>query len=346
MKRTLSMNLAIGTAALALALGGCKKEKDEGAKGGETAGEAKGGEAAGDSPSAAAGAASAGVAGKGFAVFPADSGMIIGINFDSVRKSGLWEKYKPMIEQQMASEMADIKEACGIDPMTMLESAIVGANPTTEAAVVVVKGIPRATMKDCGTKMAAKEGKKIEITEEGNLNHIVADGEETWIAWLDDTTMVMSPEQDKAYIEARAAGEGGLAEGSKLMELLKNVDTSASVYLVGDIAQMGPAASAVPGGEGLFASIKLTDGLSIDAGMRFGTADSAKAMTDMANQQMQAMKGQGLPPAFGKVIDKAKVKTVDKDMVVQLSLTGAELEEVSKAVQGMAGMLGGGLGGM
>ena len=341
MKRTLTTTIAIGTAALALALAGCEKKKEEGT-GGEAAGGSaeSGGSASAPGAKASPAAVAATMGAKGFAVFPADSGMLVGINFQSVRKSGLWSKYKGMVEKQIAGEMAEFKEACGIDPLTQLESAIVAANPSTDSAVVVVKGINRSALTECGKKLAEADGKKIEVTDEGNLSNYKVDGESIWVAWIDDKTMVMAPEKDKDYLAARVAGTDGLADGSKLMAMLKSVDTGASVYIVGDVAAMGPGAAAMPGAEGMFASIKLTDGLAVDAGLRFGSAEGAKGMTDMANQQMKAMKG-SLPPPFQKLIDKASIKTVDKDMVVQISLSGSELEEVGKAAEGMMGALGG-----
>jgi hypothetical protein len=46
------------------------------------------------------------------------------------------------------------------------------------------------------------------------------------------------------------------------------------------------------------------------------------------------------------VVEKAVIKQVDKDMVVQLSLSGTELEQLAQALEGMKGMLGGGMGGL
>ena len=46
------------------------------------------------------------------------------------------------------------------------------------------------------------------------------------------------------------------------------------------------------------------------------------------------------------MIEKAVIKQVDKDLVVQLSLSGPELEQLAQALQGMKGMLGGGMGGL
>ncbi|HEU5056443.1 MAG TPA: hypothetical protein VFU21_07950 [Kofleriaceae bacterium] len=338
MKRTLYTTVAAGFCALALAASGCEKKKDEAGGGGAAGGGGKG----------PAGAQAAVPSKTGFAVFPGDSQFVVGINLASARSSGLWAKYKDKVEAQMASEFAELRDACGIDPIGQVQTIIAagkqggGGEPD---AVVVMKGLQRGALKTCGEKMAAKEGKKLTVTEEGNLANYVVDDKNIWAAWLDDSTVVIAPEKDKAYVSARAAGEGGLAEGSPVMALLKSVDTSAAIYFAADTAMMGPQAAMMQGAKGIFGSLKLTDGLAIDAGLRFDTPDNAKKMTEMVNQQVGAMKGQ-LPPQFKSVVDKAVIKQVDKDMVVQLSLSGAELEQLAQALEGMKGMLGGGMGGL
>jgi hypothetical protein len=337
MKRTLYTTVAAALCALAFSATGCEKKKDE-AGGGAAGGGAKG----------AAGAQAAVPSKTGFAVFPGDSQFVVGVNLASARSSGLWAKYKDKVEAQMASEFAELREACGIDPIGQVQTIIAagkqggGGEPD---AVVVMKGLQRASLKTCGEKMAAKEGKKLTVTEEGNLANYVVDDKNIWAAWLDDSTVVIAPEKDKAYVSARAAGEGGLAEGSPVMALLKSVDTSAAIYFAADTAMMGPQAAMMQGAKGIFGSLKLTDGLALDAGLRFDTPDNAKKMTEMVNQQVGAMKGQ-LPPQFKTLVEKAVIKQVDKDMVLQLSLSGAELEQLAQALEGMKGMLGGGMGGL
>lgn len=337
MKRTLTTTLA-AVFVLAVSASGCEKKKDE-----------AGGAAGGGGGKGAAGAAAAVPSKTGFAVFPGDSQFVVGINLASARSSGLWAKYKDQVEQNLSKEFAELKTACGIDPIGQVQTIIAAGKPPAGGgepdAVVVLKGLQRGTLKQCGEKMAAKEGKKFTVTEEGNLANYVVDDKNVWAAWLDDSTVVIAPEKDKAYVSARAAGEGGLAEGSSVMALLKSVDTSAALYFAADTAAMGPGGAMMQGAKGIFGSLKLTDGLAIDAGVRFDTPDNAKKMTEMVNQQIGAMKGQ-LPPQFKTLVEKAVIKQVDKDLVVQLSLSGPELEQLAQALEGMKGMLGGGMGGL
>ena len=328
MKRTITTTMLVALAALGLALGGCKKDNKNGGAGGAAGG-------------GGSGAASAVPAKTGFAVFPADSSMLFGVNLSQARSSALWTKYKSVIEAALASKMDDVKGVCGWDPITSISSVIAAVNPDTQKVVVVVKGLDRSKIKDCAPKMAEKKGKKITITDDGNLeNWVTEGGKSTWVAWLDDSTAVFAPDQDKAYVQDRAAGKDGLTDSSELMTLLKSTDTSSTLYLaVGSaVLNKSGAGAQLQGAKGVFASVKVDSGLSIDAGMRFDTPDNAKKVTTMVKQQVDAMKGQ-LPPPFGQVAGKAVIKDVDKDMVVQLKLTEAEMQQLGQAAAQFAPML-------
>lgn len=340
MKRTFKSSIVAALAVTALAGSGCEKKEDKAATPGAT-GAAPATPAPG-AASAPGGATAAVPSGTGFAVFPADSQLLVGINVGALRSSALWAQNKDKLEQGLPPEFAELRAACGLDPLAQLETVIFAGRPQQEEGVMVVKGLQRSAIKGCGEKMAASKGKKLAIADEGNLTSYTTDGETVWGAWIDDKTMVVAPKKDKAYVQQRAAGTGGITDASPLMSLLKSVDTGASIYMVADLSTFG--ALPVAGAKGAFASLKLTDGLAIDAGGRFDTADNAKGAHTMATAAIAQAKGQ-LPPNLGKLVDKAIIKQVDNDVVLQLQLTGPELAELTQMLQGMAGMMGGKMGG-
>ncbi|HTE54650.1 MAG TPA: hypothetical protein VK698_27540 [Kofleriaceae bacterium] len=333
MKRTITTTLvgAAAMVALAAAGAGCKKE--------ETAGQAGTG-----------GAQAALPAKTGFAVFPATSSFIGGVNFASLRSSALFTLYKPQIDAAMASsEMAEFKAACGFDPLTQIQSLVFGGDVQGKEVVLVAKGVGRAQIKTCGEKLSATKGKKFVSTDEGNLTKYDVDNETVWAAWLDENTVVFSPEKDKDFVAKRATGDAGLAEGAEVMGLLKNVDTSATLYIVAGSAALAqsPATAMVPGVKGFFASVKLGEGLDVDAGIRFDTPDNAKKMTDMAQQQIAALKGQQVPAQMAgiiKIAERAEIKQNANDMLIQLKISNQELKELGAVVQQMGAAFGG-LGG-
>lgn len=342
MKRTFTSMLVGAVAIAALAATGCKKEEKA-------------------DPAAAAGAPGGGGAATqaavpaqtGFAVFPATSKVVGGVNLNSARASALWAMYKDQIEAAASKELAEFKTACGFDPFTQLQSIVIGGDPNSEEMVVVAKGLQREQIKSCGEKLASKEGKKFSVADEGNLSQYEMEGEKFWGAWLDASTVVISPDKDKAYVSQRAAGQNGMADSSEVMALLKNVDTAATFYLVAtaDAWSNSPAKDMMKGAKGLFASIKVTDGLNLDAGLRFDTAENAQAFTTTVQQQLEMAKGQQMPPqlaGLSKAIEKASVKTSGNDTIVQLALTAEELKQLGAVLQQMGqafGQMGGAPGG-
>jgi hypothetical protein len=346
MTRTFTTTLVGAAAMLALAVTACKKEEN---KGPGAAGGAGGG--AGPVP-----------AQTGFAVFPASSKMIFGVSLTSARSSALWGMYKDQVEAAMTKEFAEFKTNCGFDPFSQLQTVVVGGDPDAKELVIVAKGIQREQIKTCGQKMASQKGKKFVVTDEGNLAQYEIDNEKVWGAWLDASTIVLSPEKDKAYVTQRAAGQAGLGDSAEVMSLLKNVDTSATFYLVSTAdawANSGQAGEMIKGtmkgAKGIFASIKLTDGLSLDAGVRFDTAENAKTFTATAQSQLDMAKGQQMPPQLAgltQAIEKAKISQNGNDTIIQLQLTNEQLKQLasffmqmSQAFGGMAGAAGGAPGG-
>lgn len=330
MKRTFITAGLLAMTTLAFGVGCSKDKKEEGA-----AGEA----------------AAPGEAGKpavsAYAVFPADSEFVFSFSLEGLRKSPMWAKFAPMVQAKIDEEMKEVKEACGIDPMTKFSSVIVGGKPNDEKnMVIVVKGFTKAELTTCGQAMAKKEGKQLTITEEDGITKIHDGGEnkDLHVAWLDDTTAVMSPNPDKAWVKARAAGQSGLDGNAAFMTLLKNVDTSATIYmtLLPTPGSELDLSKNIPGAKGAFGSLKVTEGLGIDGGLNFDTADNAKKAQEMASSSLQQAKAM-MPPPVQTVIDKAKFSVNNTDLVLQLTMTQGDIEAISQA---LAPMLGGMMGGM
>jgi hypothetical protein len=331
----ISTGIVATLAALSFATVACSKDKGD--KAGDTA--AKPGDKAG-----AAGAAAGGtMPSTGYAVFPADAELVMSFSLEGLRASPMWPKIAPMFQAKIDEEMKEIKEACGFDPVAKLQSVLVGGKPSDEDnMVIVVRGFSKAEMATCGEAMAKKEGTEFSITEEDGLTKMRSEGKDVYIAWLDPTTAVMSPSSDKAFVQARKDGKNGLDTNAAFMELLKNVDSGATVWVAALPAagsDMDMSAMA-PGAKGAFGSLRVTDGLAIDAGVRFDTADNAKSAHSMATAGLQQAKGM-MPPQIQSVIDKTKIEAANTDVLVKLTLSSADLEALTSALGALVpGMMG------
>jgi hypothetical protein len=336
MKR-ITTGIVVTLAALSFAAAGCSKDKDK-EKGAAATGKTTDGKPADK-------VAEQGGASTGYAVFPADSEFVLSFSLEGLRKSPMWAQIAPMVQAKLDSEMKEIKEACGFDPVGKLASVYMGGKSKDEKSmVVVVKGFNKSEMETCGAAMAKKEGKEFTMVEEDGLTHMKSDGKDVYMAWLDSTTAMVSPNPDKAWVKARAAGQGGLDTNAAFMDLLKGVDSTATIWF----AAMPSAGSDmdmsknVPGAKGGFGSIKVVDGLAFDLGMRFDTPENAKNAQNMATAGLQQAKGM-MPPPMQGLVDKTAISTTANDVLVKLTLTTADLEAITAA---LGPMLGGMMGGM
>ena len=340
-------NLSIATA-LALSLlvvPACKKDKKEDSNkpatsekaGGDT--KAKGGDKGtaekGNSPGTAA-------AGDMMAHFPADTEIVVAFNIANLTGSKMWKDYGDAAMAKASKELGEFKETCGFDPITTIKSVHMGINSAkSEEPVMIVNGFAREQLTTCATAMAAKEGKKVEITEEGKFTFITHEDKKTTIAWVDGTTMLLVPNKDdKAYLEARIAGKDGLKGNAGFETAAGKAKQSAPIWFAGNFAAGSPAATgagamgAAP--TGFYGSIGFTDGLDFDLGVTFADAKSAEETLNMAKPMLGMAKGQ-LGPA-GDIVDNLKLATKGADMTVGLKLTEADIEKL-KALAGP--MLGG-----
>jgi hypothetical protein len=142
-------------------------------------------------------------------------------------------------------------------------------------------------------------------------------------------------------LEQRMSGAGGgVSANQELMALVAKTDQKAGLWL----AMQKPAGGESPGGvdfKGLFASIHLSSGLKVNAGMRQSSADEAKETTTKAKDMLEQARAQAGP--FGKYLSKVEIGSKDSDVLVNMSLSDAELQEILAQVGPMLGaMLGGG----
>jgi hypothetical protein len=301
-----------------------------------------------DSSSSSKGGAPSGDAKAAFSVFPKNTSLVLGLDFGHITGGDLYKKFKPMFESQIAEageELAKLKDKCGIDPFTDFKSAIVGAEmdedmePDEKTMLVIIKGPARSKLVECGKKMAEEDGPK--FTEEGKFTKVEEEGEEAkWIGWMDDNTMAIAPKMDKATLEARLAGKDGMDGNKEMMDLLGNTDMSSGLWFA--MAPKG-GIKAPAGGMGMpagnfkaaFGSVSVKSGLSVDFGMRTGSSDEASEMASQLKKQISQMKPM-LGPA-GKFADKLELDSKGADLIIAISLSVSDIEELMEIAGPMMG---------
>lgn len=331
-------------AALALGLGAsaCKKNEDKAAPAntGGIAGAAK----------AAAGAAGAavGAASDDLSLLPADSHIVLGLNFAQLQQSALWKQYIPALMAQGSKGLAEFQATCGFDPMQALQSASMGLKMNGEEdaeGVVVLHGPDKAKVMACLPKFKdqlAKDGGDLVVDGDVFTMKAGPDAASVW-TFVNGTTMVgtIGKAASKATLEAATKGGSALKTSQAFKDIYAKIDTKQSLWLLinGNAPFMAKATQAGFEAKAMFGSINVTDGLSLDMQMRLGTAEKATELVAMAQGQIGS-------PQVKAMFDKLEVTASGTDAKVSVALSGEKLKALVGMFGGMLGGLVGGAGGL
>jgi hypothetical protein len=345
MVRTRSF-LIVAVAALGLGVGACKKKEE--AKGNPAD---KTTEKAGlDKP---VGGAVLAVAGSDdLSLLPADSEMVMGLNFAQLQQSALWKQFSPKLMEKAASGLAEFKAACGFDPIEQIKSVSLGMKGIDQGGgkqpegAVVIHGLDKAKSMACLDKAKAEAAKKgSEITVEGEA-FTVKDKTGQTTAWTfvnNDTLLgVIGATASKDTVMAAAKGGSALKTSQTFVEMYSKINTKESLWLLinGNAPFMAKAQQAGMKFKAIFGSINVTDGLTLDARVRMGTPDEAKNFVSMAQ-------GQTNNPQVKQMFDKFEITQDGADAKISMAMSNQKLQNLIGMVGGMmGGMMGaGGMGG-
>jgi hypothetical protein len=314
--------------ALAAATAGCKKEGATGA-GGASGSDLK----------------------SNLSLFPKDTDVLVGINFNKIRESALYKKYEPQIMNAAGDELAKIKEACGSDPLAKLQGATVAIRGEKNVTMVIA-GIDKATATQCATKAAEKakaEGKDATAVVDGNYLEVKRAGEDTMGAlFVNDTTMISAQKEGKpltkAELEVLAKGlpeAESLAGHADFKDIISRTDTGDAIWMVAngtaEIFQGAPVKF-----KNAFGSIEVTEGVKLDGGARMESEEVAKQTAEGAKAQVAQLKSS----MFGSMIGDVQVNQKGADVLVQASLTQQQIDSIAAMVApALGGAMGGAMGG-
>lgn len=336
----------VAVVALGLGVGACKKKEEKKAE--PSAAETKTDKPAGVAESVAkpTGAAAL-VAGDDLALLPADSEIVIGLNFAQLQQSALWKQFSPKLMEKAASGLAEFKAACGFDPLEAIKSLSAGMKTAGDNAdgIVVVHGPDKGKVTACLPKAkeeAAKKGGEVNIDGD---TFTVKSKHGDFSAWtfVNNDTLVGSvgPSASKDNLLAAAKGGSALKSSQTFVEMYSKINTKESLWFLvnGNAPFMAKAAQAGVKPKAVFGSINVTDGLTVDTRIRLGSADEATQLVNMA-------KGQTDNPQVKQMFDKLDVTAEGADAKISVAMSNQKLQQLIGLVGGMmGGMMGGGMGG-
>lgn len=345
--RTVSV---VGLLALGLVAGACKKDekKTEATGSGDPKSAEKPAEKMAEKPAGqTANAVAVNPNADDLSLLPADSEVVLGLNFSQLQTSALWKKFvePQMMKGDTQKKLAEFKDKCGFDPMAAVKSismGLKGIGADKPDGVVVVHGPDKAKVNACLDKMkdeAAKDGSSIE--RDGDVVNIKnKSGENFAFTYVSDDTLVgvIGTGANTAGVKAAVAGTSALKTSAAFVEMYSKINTADSLWILmnGNSKAFDKAAALGFKPKAVFGSVNVTDGLTVDMRVRLDTPDQAVQIANMAKGQVAQ---------FVKMVDKLDIVADAADVKVNVALSTAKLEALIQQFAGMMGGMGGGGGG-
>lgn len=290
-----------------------------------------------------------GAAASATSLLPKDTGFIAGLSATKLKESKIWEKYGKMVTDSGKADFDEVRAECGIDVIGELEQIVVAGNEALDEKkfVVLVKG---KWEKDKANKCFAvmlkkKQNKDLKFVEEGKLTKYTVEGdpEAAYLAWVAKDTVMFAPGSmtDKTYLEHVTAGTSKLSDNAALTALLKQVDTSATVWGAMVVPKEGKGADLFSGMEGekpnsVYFNVHFVKDLKVLAGLRFASDAGAKATSDRLSTEFKAAKEN---PMLKDYLASLKVEPKGNDAIISLELSEQQVDQLLTMLEQQLGML-------
>jgi len=279
-----------------------------------------------------AGASAGKSSGDDLSLLPVDAELVVGINVGQIQQSAKAR------DQHKMGKLNDVKEKCGFDPSTAIKSVAIGLKGFAAEkpdGVVVVHGLDKAKTIACTDKMKDEiTADGSEITHDGDVTLVKnKQGETVAVAFANDSTMVMviGANANAAGVKTVLAGGSALKTSPAFVEMYGKVKTTDSVWLLGSGGLMDKASAIGAKPKGVFGSLNVTDGLALDAALKFETPDAAAQVASKLKQQSQMAV---------TMVDKIDVTSEGDLAKISVVLSNQKLQALISQVGAMFGLGG------
>jgi len=273
-----------------------------------------------------AGGGASGESADMLSALPKDSVGVIGISWSKARSSALFKQYEGKFMENIPGEVGKITTECGIDLMADIKTIVVAAHSDTEKSIVAVKGnFDQAKVESCIVKMGG--------TNENGVYTV--DGEVTNAHWVGADTVLLSEELPPEKLKT-AAAEGTVKDNEKLMGMIGKLDTSATIWAVGEVPSEASGMMGMMGKvpHSLYFSLGITSGISAKVGLVFDSSDDASATKSLLSMGLSAAKGQPSEmKEFKGLLDSVSTKVDGKALVVKAKISDKQLAQLQGMVE-------------
>lgn len=265
---------------------------------------------------------------------PKDTSMIINVNFEQARGSELFKKYESQMMSKLPDEIAKIKSECNIDIQTVANRALIGlgADPQNQDDVVaVVSGsMEQSAVEACIAKLGGEGENKLIATTEGKITTYTG-GEKPMVTyWPSKSTVVIgsSATRIKSIVDGTA---GTINENESMKAQLANLDTSATLSMVGDGSMLAQTGQTPP--KSMKMTLKATKDFALDVGLDFESEEEA---TKLAGMVTMAKGMAGTQGEAAKSLAEGLVSKQDGTALsISLSATAEQIEAIAAQAKSM-----------
>lgn len=300
--------------------------------------------------SSSSGGSASAEAQRAIGLFASDTNGVAGINPSEITGSSLFKSYRHLLDNQIQRNVPDFKEfksKCGIDPFTDFKNIVAGfkvdkqMEPDENSLLFVVNGPARGKIVDCLKQISEKEGGT--VTEDGKFTKISGKSanETMIIGWVNENTMIGGPKMDKGKLEERMKGGGNL--NKELLDLLDKADQTSGVWMAikPDGGFAAPPNPMFPMPKvtytGMYGSLSLSSGLELKMGSRTASGNEAATVKEELEGLLKKLKPLADLANAGKFIEKLEMSTSGPDLVVKISLSQGDIEDLQNVMKSQMG---------
>lgn len=251
-------------------------------------------------------------------LLPLDSEIVLGVDFAQLSNSAVWRSYiAPKVGQ--LDGLQKFKTLCGFDLLTSLKSVAVGIRDPQKSAsgIIVLRGLDRAKSMTCfdndGIAEVQKDGTKV-VMDGGVALLTNPAGEHVGFTFVDDSTAIAVIGDGGATKESVAAatnGTHGIKGSPAFVAMYGELNSHDSIWLLARGSALAELSALGVKPLAVFGSVNVTDGVAIDARIRFGTPDETTNVVTM-------LQGQFANPQFKAFFDQLDVASDKSDAHIQV----------------------------
>lgn len=282
---------------------------------------------------------------EGLTLIPADSNVVLGVNWKKVQDSPLGVKLMEGVPPEAQPFMKDVDNlVLGVKATPM------GGAPKDFVGVISGKLDTAALVKQMGDQ-AQKTGATMTNEDyEGVKIYSTSKDPDIAVAMLESQAVFGSKETVKRALDLAKKKGDSVEKNKDLMALVNGLDKGKMVWAVATIPPgsipaggggMGNPLSSLDSVKALDLALDYNEGLTLDLGVITGTKEDAQQMMTMANSYKTLFGGSvaSKSPELGKILGGLSIDAKENKVVLALKLDKATVEELAAKAKQQQGAM-------